>query len=108
MAYLHDSERLVVHVTDTGVGIAADDIPKLFTRFGKLHRTAYMNNDGLGLGLTIVKNIVEASDGQIQVFSEGIGKGTTVCFDIKLQSMQNQNGERQQIQEEDQELVGID
>ena len=52
---MQESETLVVHVTDTGIGIAPDDIPKLFTRFGKLHRTAHMNSEGLGLGLTIVK-----------------------------------------------------
>lgn len=47
--------QLIVHVSDSGVGIQAEDIPKLFNRFGKLHRTASMNNDGIGLGLTIVK-----------------------------------------------------
>lgn len=47
--YLH------IQVRDTGTGIAAEDIPKLFTRFGKLKRTADLNSDGLGLGLTIVK-----------------------------------------------------
>ena len=50
---------LILHVEDTGVGIESQDFPKLFTRFGKLQRTASMNNDGIGLGLTIVKQIVE-------------------------------------------------
>lgn len=45
---------LVVYVEDTGVGIAREDMPRLFTRFGKLHRTAAMNSEGIGLGLTIV------------------------------------------------------
>ena len=45
---------LTVDVEDTGVGIAAEDFPMLFTRFGKLHRTAEMNSEGIGLGLTIV------------------------------------------------------
>ena len=45
---------LTVDVLDTGVGIAAEDFPMLFTRFGKLHRTAEMNSEGIGLGLTIV------------------------------------------------------
>ena len=38
--YNHKEKRLYVQVKDTGVGIAAEDLPKLFTRFGKLHRTA--------------------------------------------------------------------
>ena len=45
---------LKVQVIDTGVGVAAGDIDALFTRFGKLQRTAAMNNEGIGLGLTIV------------------------------------------------------
>ncbi len=46
---------LVVEVEDTGAGIAAKDMKLLFTRFGKLSRTAEMNSDGIGLGLTIVQ-----------------------------------------------------
>ena len=56
-SYEPRSEILTVEVADTGIGIAADDFPKLFERFGKLHRTAEMNSEGIGLGLTIVKEI---------------------------------------------------
>ena len=49
------SNTLMVKIRDTGLGIAQEDFPKLFTRFGKLHRTAEINSDGIGLGLTIVK-----------------------------------------------------
>ena len=55
ISYRSPSQLLVVHVKDTGAGIAIEDFPKLFTRFGKLQRTAEMNNEGIGLGLTIVK-----------------------------------------------------
>ena len=64
--YLRDnygSNLLVVHVKDSGKGILVEDIPKLFTRFGKLQRTAEMNSEGIGLGLTIVKQIVESGGG---------------------------------------------
>ena len=47
------SQKLSVAVIDTGVGIERADIPKLFTRFGKLQRTSEMNSEGLGLGLEI-------------------------------------------------------
>ena len=53
----------MVHVEDTGAGILAEDFPKLFTRFGKLQRTAEMNHEGIGLGLTIVKQLVELNQG---------------------------------------------
>ena len=48
-------QMLIVHVEDTGVGIAEEDLGKLFSQFGKLHRTADINSQGIGLGLTIVK-----------------------------------------------------
>ena len=48
-------EKLIkVQIKDSGTGIAAEDFPKLFTRFGKLQRTAALNSTGIGLGLTIV------------------------------------------------------
>ena len=56
-------------VEDTGAGIAQEDIPKLFNRFGKLHRTAEMNSEGIGLGLTIAKQIIDKSGGTIGVWS---------------------------------------
>ena len=46
---------LTIEVQDTGTGIAREDMPQLFTRFGKLMRTAKINNEGIGLGLNIVK-----------------------------------------------------
>ena len=61
--YKERERTLVFHVEDTGAGIAAKDLPRLFSRFGKLHRTAVMNHDGIGLGLSIVKQIVEQSGG---------------------------------------------
>ena len=53
--YDRSASMLKVKVIDTGVGIDVDEIPILFSRFGKLHRTAVMNSEGIGLGLTIVK-----------------------------------------------------
>ena len=60
------------------------DLPKLFTRFGKLHRTAQMNSEGIGLGLTIVKQIVELSGGEVKVQSDGLGKGSTFGFSMQM------------------------
>ena len=57
--YDAENDDLIVYVKDTGAGIAQEDFPKLFSRFGKLHRTAEMNHEGIGLGLTIVKQIIE-------------------------------------------------
>ena len=75
---------LIGHIKDTGVGIAPEDIPKLFNRFGKLHRTAEMNHEGIGLGLTIVKQIVEKCRGRIGVSSKGLGHGCVFFFSLKM------------------------
>jgi signal transduction histidine kinase len=68
---------LLVRVSDTGMGIPRDDIPRLFTRFfraGNAHSAAV---PGSGLGLSIAKGIVEAHGGEIMIASE-LGRGTTV------------------------------
>ena len=80
MSYGDSSDFFSVQVCDTGVGIPEAEIGKLFSRFGKLHRTAELNSEGIGLGLTIVKQIVEESKGVISVYSEGQDKGSTFSF----------------------------
>jgi signal transduction histidine kinase len=75
-------QSIVVHVEDTGVGIKQEDLSLLFTRFGKLLRTAEMNSDGIGLGLTIVKQILEQGNGQIEVVSAGRDKGSCFLFNM--------------------------
>ena len=87
--YNEEESCLVVHVCDTGVGIAEEDIPKLFTRFGKLHRTAHMNSTGIGLGLTIVKQIIDQAKGEIEIRSDGLGKGSTFIFSMQIEKVQN-------------------
>lgn len=67
MAYDQGEQMLKVHVVDTGKGIIAEDIDRLFKQFGKLLRTAEMNSEGIGLGLMICQNIVLKSGGSISV-----------------------------------------
>ncbi|MFT8391503.1 MAG: ATP-binding protein, partial [Sporolactobacillus sp.] len=68
-------------VSDTGIGIAADQIPRVFERFYRVDKARSRDSGGTGLGLAIVKHLVEAHDGQIQVSSQP-GKGTafTIIF----------------------------
>ena len=80
-----ESQLLVVHVKDTGSGIAVDELPKLFSKFGKLHRTAELNHDGIGLGLMIVKQIVSRAGGDMNVESEGVGHGSTFAFTMPME-----------------------
>ena len=58
MAYDYYVKMLKVHIFDSGKGIKQEELNKLFTKFGKLRRTAEMNSEGIGLGLMICKELV--------------------------------------------------
>jgi signal transduction histidine kinase len=72
-----------VSVTDTGEGIAPDALPKLFDPFFQASRAREVGRKGLGLGLSIVKNLVELHGGTIAVQSEA-GKGSTFHFTLPV------------------------
>ncbi|XP_073279711.1 ethylene receptor 1-like [Primulina huaijiensis] len=75
---------LQVQVKDTGSGINPQDIPKLFMKFVQSQPLANKSSDGGGLGLAICKRFVNLMKGQIWVESEGLGKGSTAIFIVKL------------------------
>lgn len=81
-----ENEQLVTEVTDTGIGIAQEDIPKLFAPFVQLDMGLTRKVGGTGLGLSIAKQIVEAHGGHISVSSPGPGKGSTFRFGIPFQA----------------------
>lgn len=68
---------------DTGIGIKNEDKSKLFKFFGKLSDPNKINKNGMGLGLTISKFIVEKLNGEIE-FKSDEGIGTTFIFSFKL------------------------
>jgi signal transduction histidine kinase len=70
--------RIVVSVTDTGSGIAPDDLPRIFDRFYK-----GATSHGSGLGLAIVRNLVIAHGGDVTAASE-LGRGTTITFTLPI------------------------
>lgn len=72
-------EMIRIEVTDTGVGISPQDLSRLFKRFSQLDMSTTRKVGGVGLGLSISKEIVEAHGGQIGVESEQ-GKGSTFWF----------------------------
>lgn len=72
---------IMLEVSDSGAGIAAEDLPHIFDRFWRTDRARARDLGGAGLGLAIVKQITEAHSGTISVSSE-LGKGT--CFQIVL------------------------
>jgi PAS domain S-box-containing protein len=76
-------DGLLCEVEDTGVGIAPEDMGRLFQRFGQLDTTYTRAVKGVGLGLSISKALVEAHGGQVGVRSEA-GKGTIFWFTLPL------------------------
>ena len=83
-AYDKKAELLQVHIIDNGRGIDGQDKSKLFQMFGKLRRTAELNNQGIGMGLMICKKLVELNKGTISVKSDGIDRGSTFTFTMNM------------------------
>lgn len=77
--------RVLVHVRDTGSGIAPEDLPRVFERFYRADHSRARSTGGSGLGLTIAKQIVEAHGGQIWAQS-WLGAGSTFAFSLPLSS----------------------
>jgi signal transduction histidine kinase len=75
----------VIRVTDTGTGIPADMLPKVFELFTQVDRTLDRSQGGLGIGLTLVKSLVEMHDGTVAAHSGGVGKGSE--FVVRLPKM---------------------
>ena len=67
---------VVVMVKDNGIGIAADQLPRIFEMFTQVDRSLEKSQGGLGIGLTLVKRLVEMHGGRVEARSEGPGKGS--------------------------------
>ena len=77
---------LEITVTDTGIGIAPDFLPYLFERFRQGDSSTTRRFGGLGLGLSIVKSLVEMHGGSVTAASAGEGHGTTITVQLPLRS----------------------
>jgi signal transduction histidine kinase/ActR/RegA family two-component response regulator len=79
-----ESSRVRIEVSDTGAGIAAEQLPYLFERFWQAPGQDHRSRKGLGLGLSICKNLVEQHGGTIRAHSEGLGMGAVLTVELPL------------------------
>ncbi|MFA6582966.1 MAG: PAS domain S-box protein [Elusimicrobiaceae bacterium] len=77
-----DGKNVIIAVSDTGIGIASQDMERMFAKFEQLGEVRTRKYGGTGLGLAISKEIVERHGGAIWVESEGVNKGSRFTFSI--------------------------
>jgi signal transduction histidine kinase/FixJ family two-component response regulator len=77
-----ESTHAVLRVRDSGIGMSAEMIGRLFQPFSQEHQALDRARGGLGLGLTLVRRLVELQDGHVDAQSEGPGRGST--FTVRL------------------------
>ena len=81
-----DNDHILVEVTDTGVGIPSDFLPYIFDRFRQGNESSAKMRSGLGLGLAIVRHLVELHHGSIEAASPGIGQGAVFTLKFPFQT----------------------
>jgi len=78
------NDEAIICIIDNGCGIRPEDLPKLFKPFMQVDASLDRKNAGLGLGLSIVKHMVELHGGTVSIFSEGLKKGTQLIICLPL------------------------
>jgi len=79
-----DADTARITVTDTGKGIDAEFLPSVFERFKQANEGTTRSYGGLGLGLSVVRHIINAHGGTVRAMSEGEGKGATFILELPI------------------------
>ena len=77
-------DRARIEVVDNGVGIPHDQQGRLFQMFTQLHHSAHRAKGGLGIGLSLVRSLVQMHGGQVSVASDGLDAGSTFSIELPL------------------------
>jgi len=79
-----DGKEVVIRVRDNGVGITTDQLPRIFDMFVQVDTSLERSASGLGIGLTLVKTLVEMHGGTVEAHSAGIGKGSEFVLRLAI------------------------
>ena len=79
-----EGNDVVLHIKDTGIGIASEMLSRIFDLFVQVDQAAERSQGGLGIGLTLVRNLVEMHNGLVTAKSEGIGKGSEFLIRLPI------------------------
>jgi signal transduction histidine kinase len=74
----------VVRIEDTGIGISAEMLPRVFDLFTQADHSLAHTQGGLGIGLSLVRSLVELHGGRVVAVSEGLGKGSEFAVYLPL------------------------
>ena len=81
----HQEQEAILQVADNGIGLGSDQLTAIFDLFVQVDTSTARSKGGLGLGLTLVKRLVELHAGQVAAQSEGLGRGST--FTVRLPTL---------------------
>jgi signal transduction histidine kinase len=76
------SDKIIISISDTGIGIAPEDMSKIFEKFVRARDAFRTNVIGTGLGLYVAKQMIEAQGGRVWAESAGVGKGSTFFIEL--------------------------
>ena len=79
-------DEVAIRVKDNGTGIASEMLPSIFGMFVQADSSLHRSQGGLGIGLTLVKSLVEMHGGTVEAISDGLGKGSQ--FTVRLPILQ--------------------
>lgn len=82
----YDDENVEIVVADSGIGISASALPRVFNMFSQVHSTTDRSEGGLGIGLSLARGLIELHGGSIEASSAGLGCGSefTVCLPRRI------------------------